>query len=1226
MSFSTEGKTEISRLRDELQSGTRIVSLGGLTSIASKAFILSNLQAETEKNFAIITDSNKELETWECDLNFWQNSVQSSKFKVQSSANSQLSTLNSQTLVLPSFESDVYSGVSPHAETLEKRALALWNLTRNKPSFVLMSAKSLITRTISPNEMKNLGAHLKRDDDFSLDTLIETLSACGYVREEPIKNIGEFSVRGGILDVWSPGEETPVRIEFFGDTVDSIRAFDPETQLSVRQLKEVALAPMREFCASSQDFKEWAILARERFSDQRFTRTLKDRTEFADEGESFSGWEFLFALKNPRSASIFDYLQDCVLVVDEPSIIEQNLSLFYESLERHYVEIDDAGEIGIKPNELFLSAENLRENLEENKRLELRALGKLAAQTDEEFKYNAADFDVKGDFSDDTAALNNHSPLAARHLFLFSTAEKAAEIEIGTRSTRKFHGNLKEFANQFTVENSKPKVENQIARRSTAAHNQFIVLQSHGLADRLAEILRDYDIILPKNALLIGDLSNGFEIPSLGLTVHTETDLFGDVEVQASRFKIQNKSVNDKRPTRKSKTSAFISDFRDLKPGDYVVHVDHGIGRFEGLQTLESGGVAREFMLLIYAGSAKLFVPVERLDLVSRYSSGEAAQPALDRLGGLGWLKTKAKAKRAMRDMADELLRLYAERKLVQGFAFSADSPWQQEFEGAFPFELTPDQSVAVEDVKKDMQTLTPMDRLIVGDVGYGKTEVAMRAAFKAAMDSKQVAVLTPTTVLAYQHFETFKKRFAAFPVNIELLSRFRSPREQKEVVAKAEKGEIDVLIGTHRILSNDVRLPKLGLVVVDEEQRFGVAHKEKLKQLKKKVDVVTLSATPIPRTLNMSLLGMRDMSVIETPPRDRLAINTQVVQFSEGVIKSAIELEITRDGQVFFIHNRVETITSIAALIQKIVPNARIIVAHGQMNEKEMEQAMLDFVDYKYDVLVATTIIENGIDIPRANTIIINRADNYGLSQLYQLRGRVGRSSRRAYAYLLIPSDFELTPIARRRLSAIREFSELGAGFRIAALDLELRGAGNILGGQQSGHLDALGFDLYVKMLERTINELRGEAVEDEQSVSINLGIDVSIPQDFISETGQRLRTYKRISSSNTEEDLRRIYVEISDRYGRVPESVENLFEYARLRRLAEEMRVVSVDKTPSGLAFKLGENAKVSPEKLTGFLERNPESSFTPSGVLKVVLSEETDNLLDAARFALEEIRLED
>ena len=1182
MTISAEARTEFERLREAVKIGTRIISLNGLPSIASRAFILAKLQAETSKTFVIVADSNKELENWECDLEFFNSS-----FKIPDS-NSKKSGI----LSLPSMESDIYAGVSPHAETLEKRALTLWKLTEEKPDFVVASAKSLITKTISPNQMQELGAVLKLDEDFPPEILVEKLGAGGYVREEPIKNVGEFSVRGGIIDVWSPTAENPVRIEFFGDTVDSIREFDAETQLSTDKLKQISIAPMREFAANAQDFKDWAFFASERFSDERFARNLKDRTDFAIEGEGFSGWEFLIPLVKPRNSSVFDFLKDCVFVIDEPTIVENTLAEFYEHLEQRFAEISEHDEIGLAPDELFLSVDELRENLNRQKRIELRALGKTAAQTDESFQFG------------DETAIAEFKNKSRKPLFLFPTAEKSIDIEIISRSTRKFHGNIKDFANELKSQTQKFSQQN-------------FVMQTLGLAERLEEILRDYNVNLPENSLFVGDLSSGFEIPALNLIVYTETDIFGETtqhEYSSPKSKVQSLKS-------KSKTAAFVSDFRDLKAGDFVVHVDHGIGRFEGLQTISAQGSEREFMLLVYADNAKLFVPVERLDLVSRYSSGEATAPTLDRLGGLGWQKTKAKAKRAMRDMADELLRLYAERKLVQGFAFSADTPWQKEFEDAFPYQLTVDQAAAIEDSKNDMQIAVPMDRLVVGDVGYGKTEVAMRAAFKAVMDGKQVAILTPTTILAYQHSETFKQRFSAFPVSIELLSRFRSPKEQKEVVAKAEKGEVDILIGTHRILSNDVKLPKIGLVVVDEEQRFGVAHKEKLKQLKKKVDVLTLSATPIPRTLNMSLLGMRDLSVIETPPRDRLAINTQVVQFSEGVIKSAIELELSRNGQVFFIHNRVETIETIAAHIQKIVPNARVVIGHGQMNEKLLEAVMLDFIDYKYDVLVATTIIENGIDIPRANTIIINRADNYGLSQLYQLRGRVGRSNRRAYAYLLIPGELELTPIARRRLSAIREFSDLGAGFRIAALDLELRGAGNILGGQQSGQLDALGFDLYTKMLERTISELKGETVEDETSVSINLGVDVSIPQDYISETSQRLRTYKRISSADNEEVLRRIYEEIQDRYGTMPDSVENLFEYARLRKLAEEMHIVSVDKTKDGFAVKLSENAKIAPEKLMSFLAENEGSKFSPSGILQIVVK--VENLIETARKILEELR---
>ncbi|HVF29400.1 MAG TPA: DEAD/DEAH box helicase, partial [Pyrinomonadaceae bacterium] len=962
MDARTGTSNEIEQLIAEIKRGARVISLGGLTSTASKAFVLSQVQSATGKRFAVVAQTNEELDTWNCDLEFW--------------------TSDAGIVSLPSFDTDPYSGISPHAETQERRALGLWLIVRNRPSFVVLSARLLITRTIAPAAVADLGAVVRRDEDLAPDLLIEKLVAAGYVREEPIANIGQFSVRGGIVDVWSPEAESPVRIEYFGDTVDSIREFDPDTQLSTGQLREIAIAPMREFAVTPRDLQDWAFFAAERFNAERFTRNLSDRTEFAADGETFSGWEFLIGLTKPADATVFDYLDEYVFVIDEPQLTEQTLSTFYENLDNRYRQTIEADDLALEPRELFLEPEELRGKLDVVNRVELRALGKTAAKTDDDFAAGSHDsppvfgdvpgalrarrdgsstqnpkYKIQNPKSGDALAAAQASASERPPLFLFPTAEKSSDIEILSRSTRKFHGDLPAFTEYSTTRTTTPT----------------FVMETLGLAERLEEILRQYDAAVAPEAIKIGKLSSGFEMPTISFEVITETDVFGEVQraegTQTPRARRQ-----------KSKLGAFISDFRDLRAGDYVVHVDHGIGRFEALQTIEAGGMSREFMLLIYADDAKLFVPVERLDLVSRYSSGEAAAPTLDRLGGLGWQKTKAKAKRAMRDMADELLRLYAERKLVQGYAFSSDTPWQQEFEDAFPYDLTVDQASAIEDVKEDMETARPMDRLIIGDVGYGKTEVAMRAAFKAVMDGRQVAILSPTTILAYQHYETFCKRFAAFPAKIDLLSRFRSQKEQKSVVEHAEKGDVDVLIGTHRVLSNDVKLPKLGLVVVDEEQRFGVAHKEKLKQLKKKVDVLTLSATPIPRTLNMSLLGMRDMSVIETPPRDRLAINTQVVQFSEGVIRSAVELELARNGQIFFIHNRVETIDAIAALIQKIVPNARIAIGHGKMNEKEMEQVMLDFIDYKYDILVATTIIENGIDIPRANTIIINRSDNYGL------------------------------------------------------------------------------------------------------------------------------------------------------------------------------------------------------------------------------------------------------
>lgn len=1185
---------EIVKLVSNLRSGSRVISLSGLASTSAKSCMLSRLQAETGKHFVVVTDSNSDADAWQGDLEFFGS----------------IGGRKSSIVTLPSFETDIYSGVSPHAETLERRALAMWRLASERPEFVLLPARSLITRTPSPSEIQNLGSMLKRDEDFPPGLLIERLIAAGYVREDPLTNLGQFSLRGGIVDVWSPDAANPVRIEFFGDTVDSIRSFDPETQLSVEHLKTTSVAPMREFAASPQDFKDWAFFAGERFGGEQFSRNLRDRTDFAAEGESFSGWEFLFPLIKPIASSVFEYLSDFVFVIDEPASIENKLETFYKVTGQHYEALTDSGDVGLEPQELFIEPGELRQHLSDIQRLELRSLGRVAAATDEEFYLEGGNLSTRdGVHGGDSRLPQRKSTLPAGRvsasttpLFLFPAVENAAEVEIQSRSSRKFHGVIADFAAEL---------------RATSADGETrLATQTQGMAERLEEILREYQITLAAGSIVIGDLSGGLELPEFGLTVYTETDIFGE------SIGTMVPSASRKTPGggRKSRLGAFISDFRDLKIGDFVVHVDHGIGRFDGLQTISAQGSEREFMLLIYADDAKLFVPVERMDLVSRYSSGEATAPALDRLGGIGWQKTKAKAKRAMRDMADELLKLYAERKLVRGHAFPPDAPWQHEFEDAFPYDLTVDQGTAIDDVKGDMEAATPMDRLIIGDVGYGKTEVAMRAAFKAVMDGKQVAILTPTTILAYQHFESFTKRFAAFPAKVELLSRFRSTGEQKSVVASAEKGEVDVLIGTHRILSNDVKMPKLGLVVVDEEQRFGVGHKEKLKQLKKMVDVLTLSATPIPRTLNMSLLGMRDMSVIETPPRDRLAINTQVVQFSDGVIRSAIELELARNGQVFFIHNRVETIESVAALVKKIVPHARVAIGHGQMNEKEMENVMLDFIDYKYDILVATTIIENGIDIPRANTIIINRADNYGLSQLYQLRGRVGRSNRRAYAYLLIPSELELTPIARRRLSAIREFSDLGAGFRLAALDLELRGAGNILGGQQSGHLDALGFDLYTKMLERTIAEIRGDEIADETSVSINLGVDVSIPKDYIAEASQRLRTYKRISSAQTEEALMQIHAEIEDRYGRIPRSVDNLFDYGRLRKLAERMAIISIDKAADGIAIKLGESARVAPDKLMNLLDEIEGSSFSPSGILRFPVK--TADPIKTAKESLEKI----
>src|SRR5580693_8117201 len=609
-------------------------------------------------------------------------------------------------------------------------------------------------------------------------------------------------------------------------------------------------------------------------------------------------------------------------------------------------------------------------------------------------------------------------------------------------------------------------------------------------------------------------------------------------------------------------------------------------------------------MLLEYSGGAKLYVPLTRMDLVQRFRGQGEAAPALDRMGGATWTRTKTRIKAKMRDMADELLKLYASRRMADGFNFSADSNWQREFEDAFEFTETRDQLNAIKEIKRDMESPHPMDRLLCGDVGFGKTEVVMRAAFKALGDGKQVAVLAPTTVLVFQHFETFKRRFQPFPVRVEMFSRFRSPKELQAGLVDLGEGRVDLAIGTHRLLSQDVQFRDLGLVIVDEEQRFGVKHKERLKQLKKSVDVVTMSATPIPRTLHMSLLGLRDMSVIETPPKDRLAIHTVVAHFDPQLIKTAIEQELSRGGQVYFIHNRVDSIYSRAASIQELLPSVRIGVGHGQMGEAELEKSLLGFMRHEYDVFVCTTIAENGLDIPLANTMIIENAERHGLSELYQLRGRVGRSNRRAYAYLLVPEDTELSEIARKRLAALREFSDLGAGFKIAALDLELRGAGNLLGGEQHGHIEAVGFDTYVRLMEETVRELRGEEAPLEIHSALNLGLDIRIPPEYIGDENQRLRVYKRIASAVGQAERETIEKELADRYGPAPDAVETLVRFALLKTAAQRAGIEAIDRRGNALHIKFHPGAKIDPAKLMALVSSKEGAQFTPAGVLRLPL----------------------
>lgn len=1051
---------------------------------------------------------------------------------------------------LPSRDVLPFQNLSPHPEIQEQRAITLWKVATGAASIVITPVAASALRVNSGEYYADLARTLRRGESFDTTALLEHLNSVGYNSTDVVEMPGEYALRGGILDVYSPEADRPVRIEFFGDEVESIRKFDPATQRSSTPADEVILLPLSE--TPVRDEVLGAIHAR--LSGKRLSGSeqIIEQAVRAGGVTVFPGWEF-YAQVAGGSGTIFDLLPNAAVMADEPELLTSELEQFWEKIEDAH-ERSGIGNL-VRPSDLYLPAEEWQKRVESLPGADLEHLG--------------------------------------------VTRDGIETVEFHSQPSPRFHGSIPimlEDVKKHLAENRRVL----IAAPNTGELERLAdFFTEYGISFRLGSRTRGGESYADETAYFAGEvltatlvkayLPDGVILPDAGLAIFGTRDLFDESESVASRPQRQ-----------KSKTSAFLSDFRDLQVGDYVVHVEHGIGQYQGLKEINQGDGNTEFMVLEYAEGAKLYVPLTRLDLVQKYRSQEGAKPTLNHLGTAAWAKTKARVRKAMKDMTEELLKLYAQRKTAQGHAFPADNEWMREFEDAFEYSETEDQDLAINDVKRDMESTLPMDRLLCGDVGYGKTEVAMRAAFKAISDNKQVAVLAPTTVLAFQHFETFKQRFAAFPVTIEMVSRFRTPKQQKEILQRVEAGKIDILIGTHRLLSKDVKFADLGLLIVDEEQRFGVRHKERLKQMRKEVDVLTMSATPIPRTLHMSLVGLRDMSVIETPPKDRIAIQTVVANWDEKLIRSAIEQELERGGQIYFLHNRVDTIWEIAAKLQELVPRARIIVGHGQMGEGELEKVMLKFMRHEADVLVATTIIENGLDIPLCNTILINRADRFGLSELYQLRGRVGRSNRRAYAYLLLPAEIELTPIARRRLAALKEFSDLGAGFKIAALDLELRGAGNLLGGEQSGHIEAVGFDLYTQMLEQAVREMKGEA-EPQPQAQLNLGLNIRIPAEYISEENQRLRMYKRIAGVETERQLTDVEAELKDRYGEPPLAVQQLLRYAALRLQAAQAGVTGIERKRDLVSVRFRQDAPVDPARLASFVSLQRGAQFLPDGTLK-------------------------
>lgn len=1011
----------------------------------------------------------------------------------------------------------------PHEATLELdaqggRARVLAGLASGEHLVVVSDYKALARRVVPPAFLKENSLHLRVGDSIPMEDLAARAVRLGYERVELVEGSGQFARRGGIVDVWPPTMDAPCRFEFFGDEVESIRHFDPASQRSLDKLSSVLIWPSRDTLFGKEPHamveamrgsaaEQIAGLKKAGLGEtaDRLSQRVNELVERVEQLSHFPGQDELFPFSHDRFATLLDYIPDALVWLDEPVRIQE----YAQGTERE-------------------TAEAIMAHVERG--LALR----------EEHAMFAGYEEVMGQlFQHDLVSLAM-LPKTIRH------QRPSRSVTIPVRAAHSFHGKVERLAEEV-----------RRWQKDRVAVAMVVAEESQGR--RLAEVLREAGVdavwdpdgraTLAGGSVVVtgGRLESGFECTEPRLVVLTNQEIYGRPQ-KKPRVRFTQEGVK-------------ISAYTDLRPGDFVVHVNHGIGQYLGAKTLVVAGVHRDYLHVQYSGGDTLYVPVEQVNLLQKYIGAGDEPPKLYKLGGGDWQRVKSRVKESVREMADGLLKLYAERESAPGYAFGPDTLWQSQFEDAFIYEETPDQMKAIYEIKNDMERPRAMDRLLCGDVGYGKTEVAIRAAFKAVDNGKQVAVLVPTTILAQQHYQTFTDRFAGFPaIAIRVMSRFQSPKEQKETLRMLAEGQVDVIIGTHRLLSTDVRFKDLGLLVVDEEQRFGVIHKERLKELKKNVDVLTLTATPIPRTLHMALVGARDMSVIETPPEDRYPVRTYVTEYSDDLMAEAIHRELARGGQIYFVYNRVETIDQMASHLQRLVPEARIIVGHGQMSEETLERVMLDFIDGEADILVCTTIIESGMDIPNVNTLVVYDADYLGLAQLYQLRGRVGRTNRVAYAYFTFRKDKVINEVAEKRLQAIHDFTELGSGFKIAMRDLEIRGAGNLLGAEQHGHIASVGFEMYCRLLEETVQELRGNQKPEPPETSIELPLDAYIPEDFVPDTRQKVDMYKKIAAIQTAEHAEMVADEMRDRFGELPEAVRNLLTVSLLRSRFRKIGVQSV------------------------------------------------------------------
>ena len=1089
------------------------------------------------------------------------------------------------------------SGMSPSRLRVLDRVATLFRLTHDLDvTAVVVPAAALLDRVI-PREVLDEEVYLAvTGDALDRDGLLDFLARTGFHRVPAVEDPGTFAVRGGIVDVFSPLYEQPVRIDLWGDEVDSLRFFDPSTQQTTSRVDEVTLGPARDVVLSAENVR----------------RAKGALLDLADE----------LHVPTSRARAMVDDLESGILAVG----IEDLLPAFYPKLDTVFdVVPEDALWLVVEPERCAEAIRTRSEDLARRARAARDTAGQMT-------------FDVGRLFADADHTLARLAHVAAGQLVPFSVLDPTGRDVVSVRFDARDNADVRvaiEEATRSGDDRVLAPLTSQVHRWRDAGLAVVVCSHSEGGIERLRGLLAHYGVKTEVHTsdfhlgrvpelreaeaavhLFRGDPGHGFRAESLGLVLLDETEILGR---KARRRRQRHAQVAPE---------AAVASWRDLKVGDLVVHLMHGIGRYRGLQKTAVGAIEVDFLQLEYAGGNKLFVPVDKLHLVSRYSASEGHEPKIDKLGGTGWQRTRKRVTKAVRDIADKLLRLYAERELREGHAYPAPGEYYARFEAAFPWEETPDQAKAIDDVLGDLERDRPMDRLVCGDVGFGKTEVAMRAAFLAALEGRQVAVLVPTVVLAEQHRLTFERRFDGFPVEVEALTRTRSAREITDIMGRLKAGRIDIVIGTHRLLSKDVKFRELGLVIIDEEHRFGVSHKELLKRVQPNVDVLTLTATPIPRTLHLSMSGLRDISLIQTPPVDRLSVRTLVAQPTERVISEAIDRELARGGQVFYVHNRVQDIDKHAELLGRLVPKARIAVGHGQMEKGKLEKVMLRFMHGEVNVLVCTTIIESGLDIPNANTILINRADRFGLAQLYQLRGRVGRSSQRAWCYLLIPAPKNLSGDAAQRIAALQRFTELGSGFNIASYDLDIRGAGDLLGANQAGHIDSVGYDAYMSMLRDAVDELQAEAAGEEHRPTVDpelkVAIEGRIPEAWLPETTLRLRLYKDLASAETVTALYEAFRVAVDRFGKAPPSVDNLVELMAIKLEARTLGLTSVGYNASLLTLGLSESGTFDGDVALAFLQRrgNLYRLTSDHALVRPVSDEEWSRGLETLRDSLREI----